>query len=184
MLAARIRNATPGPDWGDWFFRKASVADGVVDQLGVHGIDLVAAPARPHPRRVGARWRTPRCRDAGCATGTIVDVENADNATAIYVLDDGALVTHEMSMIEVAGCDRFRLEIYGEKGTLWLRTERGLLAHRARRALRRRLARAALPERAVRASGSTRRGWRASPARRRGCAPRAMRCAACASSRP
>ena len=31
-------------------------------------------------------------------------------------------------MTEVAGCDRFRLEIYGERGTLWLRTERGHLA--------------------------------------------------------
>ena len=31
-------------------------------------------------------------------------------------------------MTEVAGCDRFRLEIYGEKGTMWLRTERGQLA--------------------------------------------------------
>ena len=31
-------------------------------------------------------------------------------------------------MIEAAGCDRFRLEIYGERGTLWLRSERGPLA--------------------------------------------------------
>jgi predicted dehydrogenase len=126
VLAARIRNATPGPDWGDWFFRKASVRNGVVDQLGVHGIDLVeqllgritAVAALAHtalPRR--------RLRD-----GTVVDVENPDNATAIYTLDSGARVTHEMSMTEVAGTDRFRLEIYGEKGTLMLRTELGRLA--------------------------------------------------------
>ncbi|NBY06395.1 MAG: gfo/Idh/MocA family oxidoreductase, partial [Betaproteobacteria bacterium] len=37
----RMRNATPGPDWGDWFFDQANVANGVVDQLGVHGIDLL-----------------------------------------------------------------------------------------------------------------------------------------------
>src|SRR5690606_33547513 len=37
----RIRNATPGADWADWFYRKDAVAGGVVMQLGVHGIDLV-----------------------------------------------------------------------------------------------------------------------------------------------
>jgi hypothetical protein len=33
-----------------------------------------------------------------------------------------------MSRIEAAGCDRFRREIYGTAGTLWLRTERGRFA--------------------------------------------------------
>lgn len=126
VLAARIRNATPGPDWGAWFFRKASVANGVVDQLGVHGIDLVEH-LLGRVRNVSARARIAsperRLRD-----GTRVHVETIDNAGATYELDDGTLVTHEMSMTEVAGCDRFRMEIYGEKGTLWLRTERGRLA--------------------------------------------------------
>jgi predicted dehydrogenase len=31
-------------------------------------------------------------------------------------------------MIEAAGCDRFRLEIYGTRGTIWLRSERGACA--------------------------------------------------------
>ena len=35
---------------------------------------------------------------------------------------------HDMSMIEAQGCDRFRLELYGEAGAIWLRTERGRLA--------------------------------------------------------
>jgi predicted dehydrogenase len=126
VLAARIRNATPGPDWGAWFFSKASVPNGVVDQLGVHGIDLVLQLLGP-VRRVSARARTAlpqrRLRD-----GTRVEVEVVDNAVATYQLDDGALVTHEMSMTEVAGCDRFRIEVYGERGTLWLRTERGRIA--------------------------------------------------------
>jgi predicted dehydrogenase len=126
VLSARIRNATPGPDWSAWFFRKASVANGVVDQLGVHGIDLVEH-LLGHVRTVSGRARIAvperRLRD-----GTLVQVETVDNASAIYELDDGPLVTHEMSMTEIAGCDRFRMEIYGEKGTLWLRTERGRLA--------------------------------------------------------
>lgn len=126
VLTARIRNATPGPDWGAWFFRKASVRNGVVDQLGVHGIDLVEQ-LLGRVVSVSARAHTAlpeRClRD-----GTRVDVEVVDNACAIYMLDTGTQVTHEMSMTETAGCDRFRMEIYGECGTLWLRTERGRLS--------------------------------------------------------
>ena len=128
VLAARIRNATPGPDWGAWFFRKASVANGVVDQLGVHGIDLVEH-LLGRVRSVSARARIAR-PERRLRDGTLVHVETIDNASATYELDDGTLVTHEMSMTEVAGCDRFRMELYGEKGTMWLRTERGLLAAR------------------------------------------------------
>ena len=128
VLAARIRNATPGPDWGTWFFRKANVANGVVDQLGVHGIDLVEH-LLGRIRNVSARARIAK-PERQLRDGTLVQVECVDNATATFELDDGTLVTHEMSMTEVAGCDRFRMEIYGEKGTLWLRSERGLLAAR------------------------------------------------------
>jgi predicted dehydrogenase len=123
---ARIRNATPGPDWGDWFFRKANVPHGVADQLGVHGIDLVEHLLGPI-RNVGARARTAMpvrtLRD-----GRRVEVETVDNVNAAYELDDGTLVSHEISQTEVAGCDRFRMEIYGERGTLWLRSERGHFA--------------------------------------------------------
>ena len=126
VLTARIRNATPGPDWGDWFFRKASVPHGVADQLGVHGIDLVEHLLGPI-RGVSARARIAvpvrTLRD-----GRRVDVETPDNVVACYELGDGTLVSHEMSMTEFAGCDRFRMEIYGERGTLWLRSERGRFA--------------------------------------------------------
>jgi myo-inositol 2-dehydrogenase/D-chiro-inositol 1-dehydrogenase len=33
-----------------------------------------------------------------------------------------------MSMVEVHGCDRFRLELYCAAATVWLRSERGPLA--------------------------------------------------------
>ena len=128
ITGARIRNATPGPDWGAWFFRRDLVPNGVVDQLGVHGIDLVLH-LLGDVRRVNARTRTasPRRR---LADGTTIDVDTIDNANAIYTLDDETLVVHEMSMTEAAGCDRFRMEIYGEKGTLWLRSSHGRLAAR------------------------------------------------------
>jgi predicted dehydrogenase len=124
--SARIRNATPGPDWNDWFFAKANVTGGVVDQLGVHGIDL-ALQLLGDIRNVSARAATLRptrtLRD-----GRTIPVEVPDTAFANYAFDDGAMAAHEMSMIEVKGCDRFRLELYGDAGTMWLRTGRGPLA--------------------------------------------------------
>jgi predicted dehydrogenase len=124
--SARIRNATPGPDWNDWFFAKANVTGGVVDQLGVHGIDLalqLLGDIRDVSARAATLVPTRTLRD-----GRTVPVEVPDTAFANYALDDGAFVTHEMSMIEIKGCDRFRLELYGDAGTMWLRSERGALA--------------------------------------------------------
>jgi predicted dehydrogenase len=102
------------------------VAHGVVDQLGVHGIDL-AWQLVGAIQEVSARTAVlvPRrtLRD-----GRVIAVENIDTAFAIYGFADGAMGTHEMSQVEIKGCDRFRLELYGECGTLWLRSERGRLA--------------------------------------------------------
>lgn len=126
ILAARIRNATPGPDWDAWFYQRAHVPNGVADQLAVHGIDLVRFLLGPIVG-VNALARTAlpvrTLRD-----GRKVTVEVVDNVVATYTLADGTLVTHEVSQTEIAGCDRFRFEIYGEEGTLWLRGERGALA--------------------------------------------------------
>ena len=38
------------------------------------------------------------------------------------------MAVHECSYAEVAGTDRFRMEVYGSEGTAWLRSERGRLA--------------------------------------------------------
>ena len=124
--SVRIRNATPGADWGDWFFTKAAVAHGVVDQLGVHGIDLagqLVGAIQEVSARTAVLVPTRTLRD-----GRVIAVENIDTAFAIYGFADGAMGTHEMSQVEIKGCDRFRFELYGECGTLWLRSERGRLA--------------------------------------------------------
>jgi predicted dehydrogenase len=127
LHSVRIRNATPGPDWGDWFFDPHQVGNGVIDQLGVHGIDLVQHLLGPI-ETVSARTAT-LLPERKLADGRVVAVNTIDTALASYALDGGrVLVTHEMSMIEAQGCDRFRLELYGDKGTIWLRTERGPLA--------------------------------------------------------
>ncbi len=126
VTTVRQRNATPGPDWGDWFFRKDRVGGGVVLQLGIHGIDLIEHLFGPVVS-VSARTAT-LVPQRTLRDGRVVAVENADTAFAVYEIEGGPLVHHEMSMIEAAGTDRFRMEIYGTQGSLWLRTERGLLA--------------------------------------------------------
>jgi predicted dehydrogenase len=121
-----IRNATSGPDWGDWFFSKSNVTGGVIDQLGVHGIDLamqLAGDIREVSAQAATLLPTRKLRD-----GRVVAVETPDTAYATYRFADGAMAAHEMSMIEMKGCDRFRLELYGDQGTMWLRSERGPLA--------------------------------------------------------
>lgn len=126
VTSLRLRNATPGPDWAGWFFDRARVAGGVVHQLGVHGIDLLRVFCGPIAA-VAATTAILRPERA-LADGRRVRVENPDSAWATYSLAAGAVASHEMSMIEAAGCDRFRLEIYGSAGTIWLRSERGALA--------------------------------------------------------
>jgi predicted dehydrogenase len=93
-------------------------------QLGVHGIDLVQDLFGPVTDLSAhtATLKPERMLKDGRAITTSLD----DNVLAQYQLASGALVTHEMSYTEVAGCDRFRLEVNCEHGTVWLRTERGL----------------------------------------------------------
>ena len=122
----RLRNATPGPHWGAWFYSRARVGGGVVMQLGVHGIDLLRHLFGTIDA-VSAQTALLR-RERTLADGTTIQPDNEDHALAIYQLGAGAIATHEMSMSEMAGCDRFTLEIYGERGTIWLRSGRGPLA--------------------------------------------------------
>lgn len=121
--SARIRNATPGADWNDWFFKPGNVSGGVVMQLGVHGIDLCRHLFGPIAS-VAAEMLTAR-PERKLADGRTVRSEFEDNVLALYRLAGGMQASHEMSYTEIRGCDRFRLEVYGEHGTVWLRSERG-----------------------------------------------------------
>ena len=126
VLSARIRNATPGPDWGDWFFRRDKVGGGVVLQLGVHGIDLLRHILGDIARltaTIALRKTERRLRD-----GSIVRPDNEDHAFATYQFENGAVASHEMCFSEIAGTDRFLLEIVCEEATLHLRGPRGPLA--------------------------------------------------------
>lgn len=122
----RQRNATPGADWNAWFYSKEKVGGGVVLQLGVHGIDLLRHlfGEIESVKAVAALHKAER----KLADGSTVWPDNEDTALAIYRFASGALATHEMTFNELSGTDRFRMEIYGERGAAWLRTERGRLS--------------------------------------------------------
>lgn len=126
LLSVRHRNATPGARWAGWFYRKADAGGGVVLQLGTHGIDLLRY-LFGEIAEVWAATATLR-QERVLADGTVVHPDNEDHAIAVYRFASGLRAVHEMDYTEAAGTDRFRMEIYGEEGTAWLRTERGRLA--------------------------------------------------------
>jgi predicted dehydrogenase len=126
VQSVRQRNATAGADWAAWFYRKEQVGGGVVLQLGIHGIDLLRYVVGEITAVQAVTTIT--SRERVLADGTMVHPDNEDWATAVYRFDSGAMAVHEMSYNEVAGTDRFRMELYGKDGTAWLRTERGRLA--------------------------------------------------------
>lgn len=127
VLSARIRNATPGPDWAPWFWQRAG-SGGVVAQIGVHGIDLVRhllSPIVSVAALGGRRVPVRILRD-----GTRVEPELEDHVAAAYLLQGGAVVSHEMSFSDAGATDRFAMEIHGARGTLTIRGSRGALAVR------------------------------------------------------
>ena len=126
LLSVRMRNATPGPDWGDWFFSKAKVGGGVVLQLGVHGIDVLRLLCG-EIADVSATIAT-RLTERRLADGRIVRPDNEDHAFATYRFASGVLGAHEIDFTEIAGTDRFALELHCAEATLWLRSLRGALA--------------------------------------------------------
>jgi myo-inositol 2-dehydrogenase/D-chiro-inositol 1-dehydrogenase len=122
----RQRNATPGADWASWFYSKEKVGGGVMLQLGTHGIDLLRY-VFGEIRRVRATT-TQVIKERTLADGTVVTPDSEDLVIATYMFENGLHASHECAYAEVAGTDRFRMEVYGTRGTAWLRTERGRLA--------------------------------------------------------
>jgi predicted dehydrogenase len=128
IYMVRQRNATPGAGWAEWFYRRELVGGGVVMQLGVHGIDLMRSLFGEIQAVKAATAIV--VKERLLANGQIIRPDNEDLALAIYRFTSGLLGVHEMSYNEVAGTDRFRMEVYGVKSTVWLRSELGGLSLR------------------------------------------------------
>lgn len=126
VFAVRQRNATPGGSWAAWLYSREKVGGGVMMQLGVHGVDLLRH-LFGEIEAVKATTALTR-KERRLSDGTVVRPDAEDVVFATYRFASGLLATHEVAYNEVAGTDRFRMEIYGESGTAWLRSERGPLA--------------------------------------------------------
>lgn len=125
ILSIRLRNATPGPDWGDWFYDPGRTG-GVVMQLGVHGLDLIEHLFGPIAEVSAlSAVRRPSRR---LADGRVVAVRSPDHVLALHRLASGVVATHEILFGEQAGTDRFKLEATCEGGQIELRGARGSLA--------------------------------------------------------
>lgn len=119
-------NATPGPTWAAWYYRKENVGGGMVKQLGVHGIDLLRylfGEIEAVKATVGQV-----CSERRLDDGSVVTQENDDIAVAVYRFRNGLIATQHMDFNEVAGTERFRTEVRGLKGVAHIRSARGDLA--------------------------------------------------------
>ena len=65
VLGARVRNATPGPDWGTWFFRGRAFPTASWTSSACTGSTSSSSCSVAFPRSVHRRGR--RCRNDGCA---------------------------------------------------------------------------------------------------------------------
>ncbi len=126
LSMVRQRNATPGANWTGWFYRKDMVGGGAVMQIGIHGIDLLRFLFGDITAVKATIATTVKRRQL--SDGSTIEPDNEDLALATYRFAGGVLATHEICYTEVAGTDRFRMEIYGTRGTAWLRTDKGPLA--------------------------------------------------------
>jgi len=126
VFSVRQRNATAGANWAPWFYDKDKVGGGVVMQLGVHGIDLLRY-LFGEIQSVKAITKTMKTERI-LTDGTRIVPNNEDFAMINYQFSSGLIGNHEVVYNEIAGTDRYRMEIYGEEGTAWLRTEKGCLA--------------------------------------------------------
>lgn len=119
IYTVRLRNATGGPGWGSWFYSKEYVSGGVLFQLGVHGIDLLRLLFGEIAATKAASVLLKKQR--ALSDGTVVTADNPDTVFATYRMSHDIYATHEMQYNEFSGTDRFRMEVYGERGTAFLR---------------------------------------------------------------
>ncbi len=125
--SVRIRNAIPGSDYSSWQYDSGLCGKGgVMIDIGVHGVDLIQYLLGAIEEVISCSTR--QILSERYVLGEVIHPDNEDYAHALYRLETGALVSHEMSWTQVAYCNRFWLEIHGEEGSAFLRSGYGTLA--------------------------------------------------------
>lgn len=125
-MSMRIRNGVPGATWSAWFYDAGLTGGGAVIDVGVHGIDLVRY-FLGEIAEVSAYISTHQ-KERVLDDGSTVTLQAEDTAAISYRTQSGVLVSHEVSWCQKNGSRRFSLEIYGDEGTLYVRTALGPLA--------------------------------------------------------
>jgi len=131
ILGAHIRNGVPGPLHSEWFFNPEATGGGAVIDIGVHGIDLLRYLVG-EPIKVSAFVRT-GCSPRKLINGKSIAVQSEDLGSVIYCLNDGTVASQDISWCQYKGSDRFSMEIYGDEGTIYLRSEMGRLSFSSER---------------------------------------------------
>lgn len=127
IYLCRIRNSLPGSDYSTWQYDSNRCgAGGAILDVGVHGIDLVRHLVGEIDEVISATKGQKIHERTIC--GELVHPDNEDWALAQYRLKNGAMVTHEISWLQKWHCNRFVMEVHGEKGSVYLRTGYGPLA--------------------------------------------------------
>ena len=108
-----------------WFYDEKNVGGGCVIDLGVHGIDLVRYLIGEIDEVTFADMG--RFRDTIFTDGEYVHPNNEDHAIAIYKTRSGATVNHMISWHHWSNADRFSMELFGEKGSIFLRDPMGIV---------------------------------------------------------
>lgn len=108
-----------------WFYDKKNVGGGCVIDLGVHGIDLVRYLIGEIDEVTFANMG--RFRDVIFTDGEYVHPNNEDHALAVYKTQSGVTVSQMISWHHWSNADRFSMEIFGEKGSIFLRDPMGIV---------------------------------------------------------
>ena len=108
-----------------WFYDKENVGGGCVIDIGVHGIDLVRYLIGEIEEVTFADMG--RFRDTIVTEGEEVHPNNEDHATVVYKTDTGATVEQMISWHHWSNADRFSMEIFGDKGSIFLRDPMGIV---------------------------------------------------------
>ena len=117
----RVRNATYNP------LDTVGSYGGCMMDIGVHGMNLVHTLTGDPVKTVfaGRMWYAGEARPS--AFGEDADLSGSENAAVLmYELESGLTVEHEIFWFQIVHSERFEFEVYGTKGSIYLRHRNNL----------------------------------------------------------